>query len=229
MSRKRLQLFASGLFYSKLSYCLPVFGNVFGLDKYKEENSRYTSFTISDNNKLQVLQNKMNRLLTGADRYTSTAELLERTNSVSIKQMIAFQSLVMTYKIVKTKKPTYLSNKLKENTNPIVLRGGSQSLSHPNQSLSISKEGFINRGLTLMNMLNNSLRCEPELVNFKLGVREWVKSNIEIKPVPNFPVLGRGGARPPAPPGPPAPLAQDLPATPAMNLITNYFQRQNII
>ena len=73
MSRKRLQLFASGLFYSKLSYCLPVFGNVFGLHKYKEENSRYSSFTISDNNKLQVLQNKMNRLLTGAHRYTSTA------------------------------------------------------------------------------------------------------------------------------------------------------------
>ena len=115
-----------------------------GLDKYKKENSRYTSFTLSDNNKLQVLQNKMNRLLTGADRYTSTAELLERTNSISIQQMIAFQTLVMTYKIVKTKKPTYLSNKLKENTNQIVLRGGSQSLSHPNQSLSISKEGFIN-------------------------------------------------------------------------------------
>ena len=225
MSRRRLQLFASGLFYSKLSYCLPAFGNVFGLDKYKEVNSRYTSFTISDNNKLQVLQNKLNRLLTGADRYTSTAELLERTNSISIQQMIAFQTLMMTYKIVKSKKPTYLSNRLKENTNDRVLRGGSQSLSHPNQSLSISREGFINRGLTLMNMLNNSLRCEPEVENFKLGVREWVKSNIQIKPVPKFPVLGGGGARPPAPPAPPA---QGLPATQARNLITNYFQRQNI-
>ena len=137
--------------------------------------------------------------------------------------MIAFQTLVMTYKIVKTKKPTYLSNKLKENTNQRVLRGGSQSLIHPNQSLSISKKGFIKRSLTPMNMLNNSLRCE--LVNFKLGVREWVKSNIQIKPVPKFPVLGGGGARPPAPPAPPA---QGLPATQARNLITNYFQRQNI-
>ena len=52
MSQQRLKLFASGIFYSKLSYCLPVFGNVFGLDKYKETNSKYTSFPTSDNNKL---------------------------------------------------------------------------------------------------------------------------------------------------------------------------------
>ena len=31
MSQERLKLFASGLFYSTLSYCLPVFGNVYGL------------------------------------------------------------------------------------------------------------------------------------------------------------------------------------------------------
>ena len=40
MSQERLALFASGIFYSKLSYCLPVFGNVLGLDKYKEENNK---------------------------------------------------------------------------------------------------------------------------------------------------------------------------------------------
>ena len=35
MSRERLKLFSHGIFYSKLSYCLPVFGNVFGLHKYR--------------------------------------------------------------------------------------------------------------------------------------------------------------------------------------------------
>ena len=63
MSKERLKLFASGIFYSKLSYCLPVFGNVFGLEKYKEENNRYTSYTMADNHNLQVLQNKLNRLI----------------------------------------------------------------------------------------------------------------------------------------------------------------------
>ena len=41
MSQVMLKLFASGLFYSTLSYCLPVFGNVVGLEKYKEVNNKY--------------------------------------------------------------------------------------------------------------------------------------------------------------------------------------------
>ena len=35
MSKSRLAQFAFGIFYSKLSYCLPVFRNVFSLEKYK--------------------------------------------------------------------------------------------------------------------------------------------------------------------------------------------------
>ena len=115
MSKKRLRLFASGIFYSKLNYCLPVFGNVFGLDKYKEENNRYTSYTMADNNSLQVLQNKLNRLLTGSQYNTPTIELLQQTNSLSIQRMIAFQTIVMTFKILKSKKPSYLSKKIQEN------------------------------------------------------------------------------------------------------------------
>ena len=54
MSKEKLKYFSSGIFYSKLNYCLPVFGNIFGLDKYKEENRTYFSITIKDNNNLQV-------------------------------------------------------------------------------------------------------------------------------------------------------------------------------
>ena len=56
MSKENLEYFANGLFYSKLNYCLPVFGNVFGLESYKEENTRYQSYTVKDNKSLQVLQ-----------------------------------------------------------------------------------------------------------------------------------------------------------------------------
>ena len=84
MSKDRLKQFASGIFYSKLSYCLPVFGHVFGLESYKESNNRYTSYTTADNNRLQVLQNKLNRLITGAQQGTPTSKLLEQTDSLSI-------------------------------------------------------------------------------------------------------------------------------------------------
>ena len=36
MSKQNLKYFASGIYYYKLNYCLPVFGNVFGLDEYKQ-------------------------------------------------------------------------------------------------------------------------------------------------------------------------------------------------
>ena len=54
MDRKNLGFFASGIFYSKLSYCLPLFGNVFGLEQYSDQNIRYQSYTVKDNNVLQV-------------------------------------------------------------------------------------------------------------------------------------------------------------------------------
>ena len=41
MDKKNLQFFASGLFYSKLNYCLPVFGNVLSMEKYSDQNSRF--------------------------------------------------------------------------------------------------------------------------------------------------------------------------------------------
>ena len=84
MERRNLKFFASGMFYSKLSYCLPVFGNVLGLEEYKEDNSRYQSYTVKDNSKLQVLQNKLNRLLINARYDTPTEVLLRATNSLSI-------------------------------------------------------------------------------------------------------------------------------------------------
>ena len=80
---KRLKTLADGLFYSKIKYCLPIFGNVFNLEDYKENNNQYTSFTKTDNNQLQILQNKLNRLLSNSPRHTSTKDLLSLTGSLS--------------------------------------------------------------------------------------------------------------------------------------------------
>jgi hypothetical protein len=66
-----------------MSYCLPVFGNTYGLDIYKEENWWYFSFTVKENHKLQVLQNKLNRLLLDIDCNTPTEDLLHQTDSLT--------------------------------------------------------------------------------------------------------------------------------------------------
>jgi hypothetical protein len=223
MSKERLKLFAAGIYYSKLSYCLPVFGNVFGLDKYKEVNSRYSSFTISDNQRLQVLQNNLNRLLTGSHYTTTTSELLEKTSSLSIQQMIAYQTIMMMHKIMRSGKPTDLANKIQVKNGADNLRGRSGSVSLSNHKLSIVREGFVSRGSTLMNILDTNLRRELTLVKFKAGLREWVKRNISIKPVAKFPTFSRG-RRPAAPAAPAAPPAPRFRAS--QNPITMYFQPQ---
>ena len=80
---------------------LSVFGNVFNLDKYEEEGSRYTIYTKNDKHQLQVLQSKINRLLLNAKCNTPTEVHRQDTDTLSIQQLIAYQT---AYKVVQLKK-----------------------------------------------------------------------------------------------------------------------------
>ena len=189
MSKENLKYFASGIFYSKLNYCLPVFGNVLGMEDYKEDNSRYQSYTVKDNKNLQVLQNKLNRILLRADRNTPTEKLLEDTGSLSIQQMIAYNSAVLTFKIVNSGKPKYLADKLLQRQEGSELRGRLGSIHMPKMNLSISKESFLYRGACLLNKLGDNLRNEKRLEIFKTGMKKWAKANIQTKPTSRHPQL----------------------------------------
>ena len=227
MSKTRLKYFSEGIFYSKLNYCLPVFGNVFGLDNYKEVNRRYYSFTVKDNNNLQVLQNKLNRLLLDADYNTSTQELLNRTDTLSIHQMIAYQTAVNTYKIIKSGKPTYVAMKMKGRQLSMATRQSASTVTVPGYKLNLAREGFIFRGATLFNKLDVNIRTEPKLSKFKLEVKKWVKRNIPIKPKQTFQSIATG--QPPPPPPPPEPPPPQGPPTPQRTIL-DYFtpvQRAN--
>jgi hypothetical protein len=65
MSKERLND-GEWVFYSKIMYCLQVIGNVHGLAIYRDTRGRSAGMTMNDCNKLQVLQNSVNRLITGA-------------------------------------------------------------------------------------------------------------------------------------------------------------------
>ena len=57
-----LRSMATGLFYSKLRYSLPIFANIWTKEKYNEKNTKMGSTTKEDIRKLQVLQNKVERV-----------------------------------------------------------------------------------------------------------------------------------------------------------------------
>ena len=191
MERNNLKFFASGLFYSKLNYCLPVYGNVLSLEEYKEENSRHQSYTAKDNGKLQVLQNSLNRLLLSARYDTPTEELLQRTSSLSVQQMIAYHSGVLAYKIVKAGKPNYIAEKLTRKDVGKKLRGNLGRISIKKKKLAISREGFIYRAALLLNKIDEDLRNEEKLDRFKTGFRKWVLQNVAIKPKSKFAKVAR--------------------------------------
>ena len=70
-----------------------------------------------------MLQNKVSMLLVDADYATPTVDLLEATDSLSVQQMIAYQTAVTAKRIIKSKKPSYLAKKLKVKDTGMSLRG----------------------------------------------------------------------------------------------------------
>ena len=119
--------------------------------------------------------------------------------------MIAYQTAVTTYKIVKSGKPSFIASKMKVRQSNQNTRLGESTLQVPKCNLNIAREGFIFRGATIYNKLDECLRSEPKLERFKTGLRDWIKSNITIKPTPRFPSISLGNRRlqPPPPPEPP--------------------------
>ena len=140
--------------------------------------------TVTDCNKLQVLQNSMNRLITGARQGVATLDLLKDTNCLSIQQMVAYYTLIMVHKVTMTGKPSYLARKLrlKYESERELRACGSRTVETPAYTLDTSRAGFVYRGSKLYNSLNRSLREETYIARFKEGAKKWVTAQIPVRP-----------------------------------------------
>ena len=164
----------TGIFYSKLMYCLPVFGNVNGLAIYRDTRGRSAGMTMNECNKLQVqLQNSVNRLITGARHGVATADLLSDTNSLSIQQMVAYYTLIMVHKIPITRNPAYLAGRLKlrnEDERELQWWGG-RTVEIPDYSLETSRAGFVFRGGRLYNSVRRDVNIQVQRRSKEVGER----------------------------------------------------------
>ena len=66
------------------------------------------------------------------------------------------------------------------------LRGQQNSIIQ-NCKMSIYKEGFLHRGVALLNKLSEDLRNEEKLEKFKVKLRKWVLENVPVRPEARFP------------------------------------------
>ena len=113
MSDESFDLIVNGLFMSVVRYCIHVFGNVWITPEDNER--RFKAFTKRDNNRLQVLQNRVFRMKLKQPPYSNTSckDLVHMTGEMSIHQMTAYFTLLQVQKTVTTQKPAYLAKKLK--------------------------------------------------------------------------------------------------------------------
>ena len=93
---KTRQLIANGIFHSKLCYCLTLFGGTEG-------------YLL---NALQRIQNTAACLVCGRGRHYSAGAALRQVGWLPVASMVDFYSLTQAKKILESKKPSYLFEKL---------------------------------------------------------------------------------------------------------------------
>ena len=97
--------------------------------------------------------------------------------------MIAYHTLISVRKILTSKQPSYLADRMPFSRHGRELRNcGGPFVTIPNYKLDVSRAGFIYRGSKLFNSLPRELREEESIGKFKIQVKDWVKQSIPIRP-----------------------------------------------
>ena len=163
---------ASGIFTSKLIYCITVWGGIWGLPNEPNEKRRNTSISKESMRKLQVCQNKILRLISGKDFDTPTADLLAHCNELSVHQLVAYHSACQVYKISKTQLPTYHYKRLfnEDETDKTV-----------DFNLAIGKSNFFYQSSKIWTSLPIEIKQSINIDIFKKKCKEWTKSHISVK------------------------------------------------
>ena len=105
---------------------------------------------------------------------------MKRSDQLSVHQLGAMSTIIMTKKILQSGKPESIADQM-------IVReaGGTRSgstLKPAKSSLILSREGFLYRGSKLFNLLPDNLRNEDKISKFKSEAKAWVKLNIAVKP-----------------------------------------------
>ena len=164
----------AGLFESKLIYGMCVWTGVWGIPGYLGLEDTKTSITKKEINRLQSIQNKTLRLINGADRSTPTHQLLRSTAYLSVHQLGAYHTLLQVNKIRMSKKPKYHFDRL----------FGSSDFpqARVDFKLCLCRGSFFYQGSKLWSALPTSMKNLSDPESFKKKCKQWIKTNIKIKP-----------------------------------------------
>ena len=130
-------------------------------------------------NSLQVLQKRAARQVTKSSWYTPSRTMLQQIGWLSVREMIAYHSLILVHKAKQDKKTTYIYDKISTpfNVNTRLARSNGIKENWRMKS-KIGKQSFITRATTEWNRLPPDIRTASSLRIFKEKLRIWVKQNL---------------------------------------------------
>ena len=104
---QKFRQIVNGVYTSKQIYGLTVFARLWGLPgtSMDGEKRNNTMTTKEDMRRMQVLQNSVMRIMSRSRYDTPTTTLLEKTNQLSIHQLVAYHSACQVYNISNNQVP----------------------------------------------------------------------------------------------------------------------------
>ena len=132
---------------------------------------------------LQVTQNRAARIVTRMSWFTPTRVLLNKCRWLSVKQLVVYHRAVTVHKIIKTRTPMYLYQKMDSNHPYQTRQATSGKIRFGDQfegKSSLARSSFCYGGTSNYNLIPADIRNEATLGNFKYKLRKWIKSNIPV-------------------------------------------------
>ena len=158
---------ANGIFMSKLIYMIPLWS---GCPDYLT-------------NALQICQNKAARIVTRAGKYTHISQLLKQCGWRSVRQEMAYHTILTLHNIFLHKQPLYLYRRLTaDGPYPYSTRRASSSSIRQSTSfktnLDLCKQSFRWRGAALYEKIPASIRVLANMEKVKKALDTWVKQMV---------------------------------------------------
>ena len=163
---KNRKMIAEGIFMSKLSYVIALWGGCeMGLKKA-----------------LQVCQNKVAQVVTRKDWTTSKKVLLQQCGWLSVNQLIFYHSVLLVFKVRQNKSPRYLYMMHNNWTYPYTTRQATNDLIRVGvrPRLEVVRESFRWRAANSFNQLPADIRTCSKVESFKRKVKTWIMNNISL-------------------------------------------------
>ena len=158
---------ANGIFMSKLCYLVQLWG---GCDEY----------LLSA---LQIIQNRAARIVSRLSWFTPVRILLKKCKWLSVRQLILYQSVILTHKIASTGSPASLAEKMSTSHPYNTRQANSGSIRYGEQFSSSDERGhssFCYRGTKDYNRIPAFIRSTKFLPSFKYKLRKWIEENIPL-------------------------------------------------